>query len=371
MTVAVMVVTYRFLVASVYLVEATTVSVLNTSRATTLLNASGYVVAQRRAAVASKGTGRLEELKVKEGDRVQKGQLIARLENADVVAVLAQTKANLNIAQSAYDQVKPELNEATLSYERKKRLLESQLISQTEFDTVEARYYRAQAAFASAEANIKAAEAKVRSAEVDVENTYIRAPFAGTVLTKNAEVGEIVAPFGSSALAKAAVVTIADMTSLQVEADVSESNIEKIHIGQQCEIALDAYPNAKYEGVVETIVPTADRAKATVMTKIKFLNRDDRVLPEMSARVAFLSEPSDQANDQPILAVHSNAIVLRGEQKVVFLIRDNRVHETPVEVGGPVNQLVMIKSGLKAGDRVVLNPPEDLSSGDRVQIRVK
>jgi RND family efflux transporter MFP subunit len=370
-TVAVMIATYRFLTASAHRVEATSVSLLNPAHATTLLNASGYVVAQRRAAVASKGTGRLEELRVKEGDKVKKGQIIARLENADMTAVLVQAKANLNVAQSTYDQAKAELNEARLSYERKKRLLESQLISQAEFDAVEARYYSTQAAFASAEANIKAAEARVRSAEVDVENTYIRAPFDGTVLTKNAEVGEVVAPFGSSTLAKAAVVTIADMSSLQVEADVSESNIEKIHGGQRCEIVLDAYPHIKYEGVVETIVPTADRAKATILTKIKFLNRDDRVLPEMSARVAFLSEPTDKGSKEPILAVHPNAIVSRGEQKTVFLILGNRVREVPVEVGDPVGKLVMIKSGLKAGDRVVLSPPKDLNSGDKIQIRVK
>jgi RND family efflux transporter MFP subunit len=371
LTIVGMVVVYRFFADSAYLVEFATVSLVNSSQESTILNASGYVVAQRQAAVASKGTGRLEELKVKEGDRVKKGEIVARLENADMVAILAQAKANLKVAQFSYEQAKAELNEATLSYERKKKLLESELIPRSEFDIVEARYYTTQAAFASAEASVKAAEAKVRSAVVDVENTYIRAPFDGTVLTKNAEVGEIVAPYGSSAFAKAAVVTIADMASLEVEADVSETNIEKIRPGQGCEIILDAYPTVNYKGLVETIVPTADRAKATVLTKIKFLNRDGRVLPEMSARVAFLSEPADPATDQPFLAVHSGAVVSRQGQKVAYLIQGERARAVPVEVGNPVNQLVMIKSGLKAGDRVVINPPEDLASGSRIQIQSK
>ncbi len=344
-------------------------SLIQPSQASTLLNASGYVVAQRQAAVASKATGRLIELKVKEGDPVKKGQILARLENEDVSAALSRAQANLKVAQSDYDQAKVELNESTLSYERKKNLLTPGLISQAEFDAVEGRYRRAQAAAASTESGVQAAEAAVRAAQVDVENTYIRAPFDGTVLTKNAEVGEVVAPFGSSALAKAAVVTMADMNSLEVEADVSESNIEKIHEGQRCEIILDAYPLAKYEGMVVTIMPTADRAKATILTKIRFLNRDARVLPEMSAKVAFLSEKAPETSKETLLAVPTGAVVQRGERKTAFLIQGDRVLEVPIEVGNPVGNLVEVRSGLKSGDRVVLNPPEDLNSGDRIQVK--
>lgn len=360
-------VAFRFLVPPPQKVEVTTVSYFNPFQATTLLNASGYVVAQRRAAVASKGTGRLVELKVREGDQVRQGQILARLESADVAAALSHAQANLNVAQSASDQARAELNDATFSYERRKILLQSGLVPQAEFDTVEARYHRAKAGIASAEATIRAAEAAVQAAQVDIENTYIRAPFDGTVLAKNAEVGEVVAPFGSSSLTKAAVVTIADMTSLQVEADVSESNIEKIYRGQRCEISLDAYPETRYEGTVDTIVPTADRAKATILTKIRFLKIDDRVLPEMSAKVAFLSKPVGDGDAKSILAVHPGAIVIRGEHKVAFLIQGNRVVEVPVEVRGPIKDLVEINSGLKPGDRVVMNPPEDLRSGDRIR----
>ncbi len=351
--------------------DAGAVVSIRPSEAATLLNASGYVVAQRRAAVASKGTGRLVELLVREGDRVQKGQVLARLESADVGASLSRAEANLAVAQSGREQAAVGLNEATLSYERKKGLVQSGLVSQAEFDTVEARYRAARATLASAEAGVRAAEAAVRAARVEVENTYIRAPFDGTVLTKNAEVGEVVAPFGAATSAKAAVVTIADMSSLQVEADVSESNIEKIRIGQRCEIVLDAYPETRYEGTVQTIVPTVDRAKATVLTKIRFAALDERVLPEMSARVSFLSEPGPAAEGirRPVVAAPPGAVVSRGERKVAFVIRGDRVEEAPVEVGGAVGNLVEITRGLNPGDQVVVNPPERLSAGSRVRVR--
>lgn len=359
---------YYLLAGSTPIVEITPVVSVDPGQPVTVLNASGYVVAQRRAAVASKGTGRLIELRVKEGDQVRQGQILAQLENADVAAVLSRAKANLNAARFTYEEFKAELNEAVLNHERKKELLEAGLLPQAEFDSAQARYHRAQAALSSAEAAIQAAEAAVRAAQVDLENTYIRAPFDGTVLTKNAEVGEVVAPFGSSSLAKAAVVTLADMESLQVEADVSESNIAKIQIGQRCEISLDAYPQIKYEGMVDTIVPTADRAKATVLTKIRFLSRDERVLPEMSARVSFLSEAAREGNASPTVAVHPGAIVNRNGEKSVFLFQGDTVRTVPVEVGMAVGSLVEVKSGLKVGDRVVMNPPEGLHSGDKIQI---
>lgn len=350
-------------------VEVATVSSIEPSQSVPFLNASGYVVAQRRAAVASKGTGRLVELRVREGDRVKKGDIIGRLESDDVEAALSRAKANLNVARSAYDQAKAELDNAALTYERRKSLVEEGLVPRADFDAAEARYRGAKAASASAASGVRAAEAAVRAAEVEVENTFIRAPFDGTVLTKNAEVGEVVAPFGTSTQVKAAVVTIADMSSLQVEADVSESNIEKIRLGQRAEIGLDAYPETKYEGVVHTIVPTADRAKATVLTKIRFINRDDRVLPEMSAKVAFLSEPQTDPGGAPKVVVNPGAIVTREDKKIAFRLREDRVETVPVETGGPLGSQVEVKKGLNPGDRVVLNPPENLAPGDRVQVQ--
>ena len=254
-------------VASTEQVETATVSLTYPSQANTVLTASGYVVAQRKAAVASKGTGRLEFLGVIEGDRVTKGSIIGRLESSDVDAALGQAKASLGVAKAGVDQAKAELDDATSNYERVKSLYKQNLASKADYDPANARYKKAVAGVASAQASVNAAEAGVRSAEVQVEYTFIRAPFDGTVLTKDADVGDVITPFGAASGSRGDLVTLADMASLEVEADVSESNIEKVHTGQPCEITLDAIPDKHYHGFVHKIVPTADRAKATVSNK--------------------------------------------------------------------------------------------------------
>ena len=336
-------------------VELTTVSIVSASQANALLTASGYVVAQRKASIASKATGRIVYLGFKEGDQVKRGTIIARIESDDVEAALAQAKAELGA-------VRAERNEVDQALQRSRKLLERQLISQAENDGTEARYSRVVATIASR-------EAAVRAAEVQIENTRIRAPFDGTILSKNADVGEVVAPFAAGASSRVAVVTIADMTSLEVEADVSESNIERISSGMPCSITLDAYPDKRYPGIVDKIVPTADRAKATVLTKVRFTERDNRVLPEMSAKVNFLSSASSEAkNSPPIIVVEASAIVTRKGKQVAFRYEDESVTEVPVIVGPAIGILVHITSGLVPGDKVVLQPSEKLHSGADVKL---
>jgi RND family efflux transporter MFP subunit len=351
-------------------VEIATATTMYPSQADVILTASGYVVAQRQAAVASKATGRLEYLGVEEGDEVKKGQIIARLERDDVDAALAQARANLQMANASLKEDEAELHDATLQYNRQKNLLAERVISQSEYDLAEARYKRAMAAVTSAKAQIELAKATVRAAEVEVENTNIRAPFDGTVLTKNADVGEMVAPFAASANSRGTVVTIADMNSLEVEADVSESNIQRVRSGQSCEIILDAFPEHRYQGYVHKIVPTADRAKATVLTKIRFVERDEKVLPEMSAIVNFLSKSLNDSDGslEPFTAIPKTAITERSGKKVVFVVRDNTTTETPIIVGDEFGELVEIRDGLTTGDQVVLNPTADLKSGLKIKI---
>lgn len=352
-------------------VEAVTVVAIKQLQAEIVLNATGYVVAQRQAAVASKGTGRLEYLGVEAGDRVQKDQIIARLENDDVEAALAQARANLLVAEAALETAQAAQREAELAFRRQQALLADSLISLAEFEIAEARYSRAKAAVASARAGIKAAEAAVRAAEVAVENTNIRAPFDGTVLTKNADVGEVVAPFGSASNARAAVVTIADMNSLELEADVSEANIDRIRIGQPCEIVLDAYPQIRYRGLVKKIVPTADRAKATVLTKVQFVDIDARVLPEMSAKVAFLGNaPASPSDGALLIAIPPTCIVQRDGQKRVFVINeDGLLQEREIETGGMVENKVEVRHGLQAGEHVVRIARPELSGGQKVKVK--
>lgn len=338
-------------------VTVTTAVLASPSSANALLTASGYVVAQQKAAIASKATGRLVYLGVEEGDRVRKNQIIARIEDEDVQAALQQARANYELARADFD-------DAQQWVERQRTMYASGMTSKAELDAAEARFKRVEAA-------IKAAEAALRAAEVAVENTRIRAPFDGTVLTKNANVGEVVAPFAAAVGSKAAVVTIADLSSLEVETDVSEANITRVVVGAPCEITLDAYPDRRYRGYVHKIVPTADRAKATVLTKVRFAELDDRVLPEMSAKVTFLSKTTDpSATAQPLqLTLPSSAIVQRNGSSVVFLVHDDTVVEQVVQTSGTLGDRVVIVAGLKPGDRVVLQPDASLGSGTRVTIR--
>jgi RND family efflux transporter MFP subunit len=352
-------------------VEIVSVQQTYPSQGFTLLNASGYVVAQRKAAVASKATGRLVWLGVEEGSIVRKGEILARIENADVLAGQSQAAANLNSSRSTLEQLQAELHDAELSYNRFKILLAEGIVSTADFDAAQARYRKARAAVAGAAANIRAASAALEATTVAVEFTFIRAPFDAVVLTKNADVGDIVTPLGAAADAKAAVVTIADMSSLQAEVDVSESNLEQVRVGQPCEIQLDAFPDLRFRGVVHMVVPTADRSKATVLVKVKFVDFDKRILPEMSAKVAFLSRSVAAGEQTPRTTVNPAAVVDRKGRKLVFLVKDTRVVETPVALGAKVGDLVEVTSGLKPGDSVVLHPGDKLRDGSRISLLEK
>jgi RND family efflux transporter MFP subunit len=335
-----------------------------------LLTATGYVVAQRQAAVASKGTGRLEVLNVEEGDQVKRGEVIGRLEAADVEASLRSARAAVGQAEAELERTRALAKEAQLAFDRAQGLLERSLIAQSEYEAAEARHRTAEAAVTAAGASLASKRAEAALAAVQVENTYIRAPFDGTVLTKNADVGEVVAPFASSSSSRGAVVTLADMSSLEVEADVSESNIRRIGTGQPCLITLDAHPSEPYRGVVKKIVPTADRAKATVLTKIAFVERDARVLPEMSAKVSFLDEGADSAASGTVVSViAAPAAAIRETDggAVAFVVRDGTVAEVAVEAGTRYGGAVEIRRGLEEGDIVVLDPPQRLRDGSRVK----
>jgi RND family efflux transporter MFP subunit len=347
---------YQSLFTPVIEVTLTTVSWTSPSQSNAVLTASGYVVAQRKAAVASKGTGRLVYLGVVEGDRVKKNHIIARLEDSDVRASLEQAKANLRLNEA-------DLKDAQQSLARQKTLLDKGLATQADYDAAEARQLRVIA-------NIEMAKAMVAGAEVSLENTLIRAPFDGTVLAKNADIGEMVVPMAASVGSKSAVVTIADMTSLQVEADVSESNIERITPNQPCEITLDAYPELRYQGYVAKIVPTADRAKATVMVKVAFTTYDDRVLPEMGAKVLYLTKASDAAasTEKPRLTIPASAIVERDGKKIAFRVIDNKASSVTISVGRAMGTLVEITDGITAGEKVIDRIESTITDGVKVKV---
>jgi RND family efflux transporter MFP subunit len=380
-------------------VRTAVVSMVYPTQTFTRLDASGYVVAQRKAAVAGKVTGRLEWLGVKEGSHVKKGEIIARLEDRDVLAAEAQARASLassrdalmqasaNVinAESTLDQARAELNDAKLNIDRQRELLKKGFVAKSDYDSADARYKKAVAGVEGAKAAIRADEAAknaagaaisasaaaLKGAEVNVDYTLIRAPFDAVVLTKNADIGDIVTPIGASVNSQAAVVTIADMSSLEVEADVSEANLELVHKDQPCEVQLDALPGSRFRGEVSVIVPTADRSKASVMVKVKFIDKDPRILPEMSAKVAFLAHWPTPEDEKPLLAVNPAALTSRKGKQAVFVIKDGRAVLTPVGTGKKLGDWVEVTSGLKPGDKVAVSNVDKLKNGSKIKEAVE
>jgi HlyD family secretion protein len=338
-------------------VNATAVRVIKGASAKATLSASGYVVAQRQSAVASKGTGRLVYLAVEEGDEVTEGQLIAQVESDDV-------RANLELAIANLDYAVADSADAALQLIRKQKLFETKANTEEELETYQARLNKAIA-------TVRARRAQVRSAQISVENTNITAPFTGKVIAKTAEIGDIVAPMASSASSRGAVVVLADMGSLEVEADVSEANIQKVKENQPCEISLDAYPEVRYSGYVKNIVPTANRASATIMTRIAFNELDSLIYPEMSARIYFMS-PDEQpleVEEPSFIGVSKTAVIEEEDgQSYVFLIKGDFVERRDIKIGKTVNRTVEILEGLEDGDEVVLTPPSSLKDGDKIKI---
>ncbi len=332
----------------------------------TLLNASGYVVADRKSAVASKLTGRIVYLGVEEGSRVRAGDIIARLESRDTAAARERAAQNVQVARHNLEQAQAELVNATLDYERKRSLVERGTIARAAFDTAEARFRTARAAVEALTAAGNAARAALQEAEVQLDYANIRAPFDAVVLTKNADVGDIVTPLAATADAKAAVVTVADMGSLIAEVDVSESNIAQVRVGQPCEIRLDAFPDARFPGRVHMILPTADRAKASITVKVAFRELDPSVLPEMSVKVAFLAREPAADERTAFTAVPAAAVVSGDGGERVFVVAGDRLSETRVTVGRRAGSLLELLEGPAVGTRVATGPADRLRDGARV-----
>jgi RND family efflux transporter MFP subunit len=351
-------------------VETATVTSVYPSQSYTLLNATGYVVPQRKAAVASKGQGRVEWLGVLEGTPVKEGQIIARLESNDVAASLAQAQAQVKVARANLELQRAELKNAEVDLARYKILAPQGAIPATQYDAALARYDKARASINSDEAAIVSAQANAQAAQVAVDQTVIRAPFDGVVLEKHANVGDNITPFSSASDSKGAVVTIADMKTLEVEADVAESNISRIAVEQPCEIQLDALPDVRFAGRVSRIVPTVDRSKATVLVKVRFVERDARVLPDMSAKVAFLSKPVPPEDKKAVVAVQPAAVVTRDGKKVVFIVERDTAREVPVTTGERIGDLLAVQ-GVKPGDVLVLAPGDKIRDGAKVTLAKK
>jgi RND family efflux transporter MFP subunit len=350
-------------------VELATVGTAWPSQSFTLLNATGRVTAARKASVSAKATGRLQWLGVQEGSRVKAGEVIARLEALDVQAARDQAEAAKAAARANLAQGKAELADAELNLRRQQELFAKGFVSQAVLDAAESRLARARAAIASLEAAINVSAAQVRSAAISVDQTVIRAPFDGVILTKNANVGDIITPFSSAAGTQGAVVTMADLDTLEVEVDVAEASIGKVTVGAPTEITLDALPEVRLAGSVSRIVPTVDRSKATVLVKVAFVERDPRILPDMSARVAFLSRPPTADERKPVTVVRKEAVRELDGRSVVFRLErgaPDRARAIAIARGRELGDLIEV-SGIAPGERIVTKPPAGLRDGQAIR----
>ena len=338
------------------------------------VTANGYVVARTRAAVSSKVPGRLTRLDVAEGSYVQKGGLIARLENGDYEAQVAQADANVGSARARQLEAEAEHQQLEREAQRLRdiRARNAQLISEQEVEAAQARAASAAARVRSAAAAVTAAGAAARYARVNLANTEIRAPFSGTVLRKEAEVGEVVAPSVGGGLTRGAVVTMADLGTLEVDVDVNEAYIARIVTAQPTRITLDAYPDTSFRGEVRQVVPTADRQRATVQVKVAIRDRDPRILPEMGARVDFLAPEVRQAGAAvtatPRIRVPVAAVRQDAGRTVVWLVRDGKLEAREVEAGPESGGYREIRRGLSGGELLLTGGVDQPANGLRVQV---
>ena len=319
------------------------------------ISANGYVVARTKASVSSKVLGRLSWVGVTEGSQVKVNQIIARLESADYEAALLAANANVAELDAQHVQAERDLKRA-------QSLRAKDLVSDSDLESAQTKLE-----VSVAQANAGRAQAKL--AEATLENTRVRAPFSGTVLRKDAEVGEIVAPSSAGGgLTRTAIVTMADLSTLEVEVDVNEAYIAQVVNGQPARITLDAYPDTSFSGRVRQVVPTADREKATVLVKVSILDRDPRILPEMGAKVVFEAQSTPVAAAPRRVFVPQAAVVQSGGRAFVWVMTNGTVHEQVVDMGPARGDRVEVRQGLSGGESLVLTPPAGLKDGSKVKL---
>jgi RND family efflux transporter MFP subunit len=342
-------------------VKAVVSSSAGASAGTPVLTASGYVVARRKAVVSAKIQGRLAELKVEEGSHVREAEIIARLESADYAAQVQR-------AEAAVERGAADLAENQRQLRLAQKLAGERVLAEDQLEATASRVKIAEAALSQAKADLAFAEASF-------QNTLIRAPFTGVVVKKMAEVGESVAPIPPGvniSTASGAIVALADLATLEVEVDVSESNVAKLSSDQPAEVGVEAFPERKFRAVLRQIIPTADRTKATVQVKVTILDKDKDLKPEMSAKVTFL-EPAQQASAsaapaRSIVSVPKDAVVTRDGKTAVFQVQDGKVRLRSVSTGGETKGQLEV-NGLSGGEVLVARPPETLKDGDQVRIK--
>jgi RND family efflux transporter MFP subunit len=352
--------------------QVTTVGGANGSSAATVLDATGYIVARRMATVSAKITGKVREIKIEEGMHVEAGQVMATLDPIDADAERTLMSSQVGAAESQIGMVQAQLKEAEANVVRLNGLVKQQLIAKAQFDQAVAERDALRAQLITSQRNARVASDRLRIADQGVDNTIVRAPFAGIVIAKAAQPGEIVSPLSAGGgYTRTGIGTIVDMDSLEVEVEVGEAFIGRVKPGMPTQTMLNAYPDWKIPGKVIAIIPAADRGKATVKVRVGMDQKDTRIVPDMGARVSFLeSAPTkDAAPRKPTVLAPASAIVDRGGNDVVFVVAEDKVQQRAVKLGRTLGEDREIVDGLSGGDTIVLAPPESLVDGGRIKVK--
>ncbi|MGH9161466.1 MAG: efflux RND transporter periplasmic adaptor subunit [Vicinamibacteraceae bacterium] len=340
----------------------------------TVLNASGYVTARRRATVSAKITGKLVDVLVDEGMQVRAGQVLARLDDSMHRAALGLAEAQLAAAEKLLAESEVRLHEAELQFGRQERLTKEGVVPQADLDTARAEVDALRARIAAGQQDVTVAQRQVALRRTELADTVITAPYSGVAITKDAQPGEMISPGAQGGgFTRTGICTIVDMSSLEIEVDVNEAYIQRVSPNQRVTAVLDAYPDWEIPGRVITTVPAADRQKATVLVRIRFEQLDPRILPDMGVKVAFLQDPPQDGTESRTTEARPRVLVPKGAVRsvdgssIVFVVRDGRAERRAVRVGAAEGDHVEVLSGLSGGERVVVEGPADLADGTTVE----
>jgi RND family efflux transporter MFP subunit len=353
-------------------VEAANVTERAAGTSASVLNASGYVTARRRATVSSKVTGKVIEVNVEEGMDVREGQVLARLDDSTLQAALRLYRAQLEAARRQIPESEVRLEQARIQLQRQERLRKEGLNTPNDIDNAKAEVDSLVARIASSLEQVKVAESQIAMQQTAIDDTIIRAPFTGVAISKDAQVGEMISPVSAGGgFTRTGICTVVDMRSLEIEVDVNESYINRVRAGQQVTAVLDAYPDFQIPSHVIAVVPTADRQKATVLVRIGFTQLDPRILPDMGVKVTFLREPDAAAAPvaQAVTLVPQAAVKTENNTTFVYVITQDIVERRAVKIGGTDGDRVEVLAGLKGGDRVVISPPAELAAGTHIVVK--
>jgi HlyD family secretion protein len=353
-------------------VEAAGVTERAAGTSASVLNASGYVTARRRATVSSKVTGKVIEVNVEEGMDVREGQVLARLDDSTLQAALRLYRAQYEAAKQQIPETEVRLAQARTQLQRQERLRSEGLNTPNDIDNAKAEVDSLVARIASAQEDVKVAQSQIAMQQTAIDDTIIRAPFTGVALSKDAQPGEMVSPVSAGGgFTRTGISTIVDMRSLEIEVDVNESYINRVRAGQPVTAVLDAYPDWQIPANVIAVVPTADRQKATVLVRISFKQLDPRILPDMGVKVTFLRESDAGAAPaaQAMTLAPQGAVKTENGSTFVFVIQNDTVERRAVKIGGTDGDRVEVVAGLRGGDRVVVSPPPDLAPGKKIVVK--